>query len=139
MYLALILVICGTILLWLGFFLLFNSRSPFYKYLPWKKKKAVIDTPAGKPGDPQVCPICSMKMLKGDLVKTVAYAASRQNKDRLMHIKGCVSCLEKGLPRKCPVCGKAMALDDYLVSRMFERSSRRNHIHILGCNKCRKG
>ena len=130
----LLLIICGIILLWLGFFLFFGKLSPFYSYLPWNKKKTV----KGKPGNPQVCPVCSTVMYKGDLVKTVAFAPGAKSIDRLVHIKGCYYCLEKGLPRKCPVCQSELSLDDFLVSRMFERSFRRNHIHILGCNKCRK-
>jgi len=128
------MIIIGIVLFWLGHFLFFGEPSPFYPYMPWSKKKAL----KGKPGDPQICPVCSMEMLKGDLVKTEAFPSSPGSLDRLMHIKGCVSCLEKDLPRKCPVCGEKMSLSDYLISRLFERRDVKNHVHILGCNKCRK-
>ena len=120
------MVITGILLLWLGSFLFFGSISPLYSYLPWNKKKVL----KGKPGAPQVCPICGMKLLKRDLIKTVAFAPGANNTDRLMHIKGCMGCLQNGLPRKCPVCGAAMSLDDYLISRMFERRFAKNHVHI---------
>ena len=130
----LFMVIGGIILIWFGHFLLFGPPSPFYPLLPWNKKKP----PKGKPGDPMICPVCSMQMLKGDLVKTEAFPSSPGSLDRLMHIKGCISCLQKDLPRKCPVCGEKMSLDDYLISRLFERRNVKNHVHILGCSKCRK-
>jgi hypothetical protein len=129
-----ILIIGGILLFWLGYFLFLGPPSPFYPFLPWSKKKRHN----GKPGDPQICPVCSMEMLKGDLIKTTAYPNSNGGIDRLMYIKGCYSCLENDLPRKCPICGAKLSLDDFLVSRMFERSFQKNHVHILGCNKCRK-
>jgi len=131
---TLIFVICGLLFIWLGYFLFFGPPSPLYPYLPWSKKKVF----KGKPGDPGICPICSMEMLKGELVKTVAFPSSAGSVDRLMHIKGCYSCLENNLPRRCPICGGKMSLDDYLISRMFERTYQKNHVHILGCNHCRK-
>jgi len=130
----LIYIIIGVVLFWFGYNLFFGHRSPFYPYLPWNKKRIIMN----KPGDPQTCPVCTMKMVKGDLVKTIAYAGSSQSKDRIVHIKGCVSCLEKNLPRRCPICRAKLSVSDYLISRMFERNYQKNHIHILGCNKCRK-
>ena len=131
-----IFIIIGIVLLWFGYYLFFGPLSPIYPYLPWNKKKVII----GKPGDPQVCPVCRMKMLKGELVKTIAYAPGSQSIDRIVHIKGCTSCLDlgKNLPRRCPICEAKLSVDDYLISRMFERRYQKNHIHILGCNKCRK-
>lgn len=132
---ALLLIICGIILLFIGHWLFFGPMSPIYPYLPWSKKPSITK---GKPGDPQVCPVCSMRMLRGELVKTIAFATGIRSRDRIVHIKGCYSCLEKNLPRRCPVCRAKLTLNDFLVSRMFERSNRKNHIHVLGCNKCRK-
>ena len=131
----LIFVIIGILLLWFGHFLFFGPMSPIYPYLPWSKKRPLSQ---GKPGDPQICPVCSSVMLKGDLVKTVAFPSGKFKSDRLMHIKGCYNCLEKDLPRKCPVCNLKMSPNDYLIARMFERANRKNHVHVLGCNKCRK-
>jgi len=135
----LLLIIVGILLLWFGHFMFFGKMSPLYPYLPWSKKKEIKK---GQPGDPQICPICTMVMLKGELVKTVAFPSAGSSgefqSDRLMHIKGCYNCLEKELPRKCPVCKTKLSLDDYLIARMFERKNRKNHIHVLGCNKCRK-
>ena len=125
-------VICGIILLWFGYNLFFGRLSPFHLSLFLKKRENL----RGKPGDPQVCPICSIKLIKGDLVKSFAFP-SGGGTDRLLYIRGCFSCLEHDTPRRCPICKKSMTIDDYLISRMFERPHRRNHVHVLGCNHCR--
>jgi len=128
----LMMVIVGIILLWIGYCIFFGKLSPFYPFFFWKKRENL----RGKPGDPQVCPICSIKLFRGDLVKSYAFP-SNGSKDRIMYIKGCFSCLENDVPRRCPICKKSMTTEDYLISRLFERPNRKNHIHILGCNHCR--
>ncbi|MCL2758691.1 MAG: hypothetical protein FWD22_00545 [Treponema sp.] len=130
----LLLTICGIILVWIGSFLFFGPVSPIYPFLPWSKKNKKFK---GRPGDAKVCPVCSIIMVKGDLVKTIAFP-SAGSIDRLMYIKGCYSCIENDLPRKCPICGAKMSLDDFLVARFFERPYEKNHVHVLGCNQCKK-
>ena len=127
-------VICGIIFLWLGHFLFFGPPSPLYPYMPWGKKNDKDE----KQGSFQTCPICCKRMLRGELVKTTAFATGALGKDYIVHIKGCLGCLESGLPRRCPICKIKLSLDDYLISRMFERNFKKNHIHVLGCNHCRK-
>jgi len=127
-------IVFGIVLLWFGYYLFLGPMSPNYPHLPWRKKPSF----KGKPGEPQVCPVCSIKMLRGELVKTVAFATGVRSSDRIVYIKGCHSCLKNGLPRRCPICKTKLSLDDYLVSRMFDRPDRKNHIHVLGCNQCKK-
>jgi hypothetical protein len=130
-----LMIICGIILLWFGSFLFFGPPSPFYPSLPWSKKRKF----RGNPGDAKVCPVCSILMPKGDLLKTVVFPPKNPDSiDRIMHIKGCYSCLYKGVPRRCPICKTKMTVDDFLVARMFERPFSKNHVHVLGCNHCRK-
>jgi len=86
----------------------------------------------------QACPICSSKLKKGDLVKTLAFPSITGGKDRLMHVRGCAYCINGGKQRNCPVCGASLSLEDILVARIFERPNRRAHVHIIGCNKCRR-
>jgi len=132
------LVVAAIILLWLGYSLFLGPLSPFHSgWLPWKNRKK-NENNKGEPGDPQVCPLCSVKLYRGELVKSMAFPSITGGKDRLMYIRGCFSCLENNLPRKCPVCGNALNISDYLISRMFERPNNRNHVHVLGCNQCRK-
>jgi len=88
--------------------------------------------------DFQACPICSTKLIKGELVKTLAFPSITGGKDRLMHVRGCAHCINGELERTCPVCGAALDINDILVARIFERPHRRAHVHITGCNKCRR-
>ena len=88
--------------------------------------------------DFQACPICSTKLIKGELVKTLAFPSITGGNDRLMHVRGCSHCINGALERKCPVCGTALGINDILVARIFERANRRAHVHITGCNKCRR-
>jgi len=136
---VLALIVAGIILLWLGYSLFFGPMSPLYnKWNPWKKfENWGKDNKKGTPGEPQVCPICSTKLAKGEQVKTLAFPSLSGGSDRLMYIRGCITCLDRKKARRCPVCEKGLSLEDYLVCRMFERSKSRNHIHVLGCNHCK--
>ena len=132
----LLFIITGVLLLWIGYSLLIGRMSPFYPFgfgwIRWKKpKKGII-------GFPQVCPLCSIKLLKGQRLKSEAFPSANGGIYRLMYIHGCKSCLEAGLPRRCPICGIDLNVKDFLVARMFERSRRKNHVHVLGCNHCKK-
>jgi len=129
----LVFVIAGVALLWFGFtfFLGQWARMRKNQIRNIKPKKETSN-------DPQSCPICSSKLKKGDLVKTLAFPSITGGKDRMMHIKGCAFCINGGMERHCPVCGVSLALDDILVARIFERPNRRAHVHIVGCNKCRR-
>ena len=132
---ALALSITGMVLLWFGYTLFLGPLSPFYPGLfSFQKRKKIM----GEYGDPQVCPICSIKLNRGELVKSLAFPSITGGRDRLMYIRGCYSCLYENLPRRCPVCGDTLGVNDYLISRMFERTNTRNHVHVLGCNCCRK-
>jgi len=134
---VLVLIIIGIILFWFGYSLFFGPRSPFYPgWYPWSKWGKKPDG-KGSPGDPQVCPVCSMRLDKGDLVKSLAFPYASGAKDRLMYIRGCFTCLEKDVPRRCPVCGLELSMEDYLVARIFDRPHNRSHVHVLGCNHCK--
>ncbi|GBU29549.1 hypothetical protein R84B8_03122 [Treponema sp. R8-4-B8] len=132
---VLLLIICGIVLLWFGFYMFFGPPSPFYPSLPWSKKKKF----KGNTGSAKVCPVCSTLLLKGDLIKTVVFPpATESSIDRLMYIKGCYICLNNNVPRRCPVCKAELTVEDFLVARMFKRPFAKNHVHVLGCNRCRK-
>jgi len=129
------LVVFGIILLWFGYSLIFGRLSFIFSK---NKKLKKNDNHKGEPGDPQVCPVCSIRLERGAQVKTIAFPSFSGSKDRMMHIRGCISCLENGVPRRCPVCGIELSLSDFLIARMFDRPNKRSHIHVLGCNHCRK-
>jgi predicted nucleic acid-binding Zn ribbon protein len=131
-------VIIGIFLLWFGYTLFFGHGSTT---LAWgrgygrarrgRRKPREI----GYPGAPRTCPVCSTKLDEGELVKSAAFP-SFNGKERLMHIRGCVYCLNGERDRVCPVCGAHLKPGEVLIARMFERP-RRSHVHVLGCSRCR--
>ncbi|MCL2762941.1 MAG: hypothetical protein FWD36_07040 [Treponema sp.] len=137
----LIFLTIGIVLLWFGYSLFtgqlagmhskWKNQNQRYRLLPTRRVSLT-------PGDPQSCPLCSIKLQKGELVKTHAYPSITGGKDRLMHIKGCIHCIDGEVKRRCPVCHKPLSRTQFLVARIFERSHKRNHVHILGCCKCRR-
>ena len=136
---TLIFVIIGIVLLWFGYSLFFGRLAlSLFGGSDRKRHKHPYNQPGSVPGEPQVCPVCSSRLNKGDLVKSLAFPSVTGGKDRLMYIRGCYYCLFEDLPRRCPVCGINLDDDDYLIARMFERSNRHNHVHVMGCNVCKK-
>jgi hypothetical protein len=127
-------VLIGIFLLWFGYTLFSNQMEKMRLQKGDRSKKPGKKS---RPGDPMVCPICSSKMEKGDLVKTLAFPSITGGRDRLMHIHGCMYCIDGRTERRCPVCGKLISGDDILVARMFHRPFRRPHVHVLGCSLCR--
>ncbi|MCL2411232.1 MAG: hypothetical protein FWC97_06265 [Treponema sp.] len=131
------LTIIGILLLWFGYIIFLGSLSPFnwgwFSWKDWWKREKF----KGVPGEPRTCPVCSMKMIRGELVKSIAFPSLSGGRDRLMYIKGCFICLNENVPRRCPICDSHLSVDDFLVSRMFERIGQKNHVHVLGCNKCK--
>ncbi|HCC38304.1 MAG TPA: hypothetical protein DEQ14_12270, partial [Treponema sp.] len=126
-------VTIGIVLLWFGYNLLIGQFAGIrLGWHQWRKREKSRHRP-GNPGDPQVCPVCSARLNRGEMVKSLAFPSLTGGKDRLMHIRGCVYCISGDRPRKCPVCGEYLSENDVLISRMFERSSRRNHVHVIGC------
>ena len=136
---TLAIVIIGVVLLWFGYSLFFGRLATFPSGGSDRKKhKHPHRRPYGVPGEGQICPVCSSRLNKQDLVKSMAFPSITGGKDRLMYIRGCYYCLYGNLPRLCPVCGINLNDEDYLIARMFERSNRHNHVHVMGCNNCKK-
>jgi hypothetical protein len=103
------------------------------------KEKKEGEEAAGKPKGVKTCPVCSTVLKNGELIETRAYPSLTGGRERLIHIQGCVFCMKKGgRERKCPVCGAVLTPDEKLVARMFENPVKGQHVHILGCFKCRK-
>ena len=136
------LVITGVFLLWFGYTLFFgvgsgagnggNGLSSKYN-----KKKSLK---ASYPGAPQTCPVCSVKLDEGLLVRSMAFPSLNGGKDRFMHIRGCIHCLAGERDRICPVCAHVLTGDEVLICRLFERQHtflQRPHVHVLGCTYCR--
>ena len=129
-------IIIGIALLCFGFSLFMSAFSEARLNMKHRFRKGKRG-PAS-PGDPQTCPICCSRLAKGDLVKTHAYPSVTGGKSRIMHVRGCRFCLSGEYQRRCPVCGASLSDSDFLVARMFDRHRRRAHVHVMGCNHCKK-
>ncbi|MDR1353752.1 MAG: hypothetical protein LBK05_10775 [Treponema sp.] len=139
----LILSIIGVIFIWFGY-------TIFFRFPRGRGKEAYRGNDNygrsrrrdgsrienGSPGDPRVCPVCSAKLNSGERVKSAAFPGV-PGMGRMMHIWGCVYCLDGGRKRICPVCGAVIRVDQILVARMFEKPGR-SHVHVLGCSYCRE-
>ena len=132
------LIIVGVVLLWLGYSLLIGQFAALR--IAWQARfsRKRLDK-FGVPGDPQICPVCSTRLNKGELVSSHAFPSLSGGRDRLMHIQGCYYCLKGKHSRCCPVCGNFLGYNEYLIARMFERPNHRTHVHVLGCSRCKRG
>ena len=91
----------------------------------------------GKP-----CPICQWPLQPNQRVHSVIY---RGESDIIMHIFGCPFCYKEHpkqqydstTSRTCPSCHKPLSDGEYAVARLFEKPGK-NHVHVLGCYKCRR-
>ena len=129
--LTFVLVIIAVALLWFGYTLLMGKlQGNRGKTSNRRLRKISI------PGEPQTCPVCSTKLDEGEVVRSLAFPSLTGGKDRFMHIKGCIYCLNGEFDRICPVCGHTLRDIEVLVCRLFERPHR-SHVHVLGCTYCR--
>jgi hypothetical protein len=128
--------VIGTLLLWFGYTLFIRAGIRVHAGGGSRRRRRRKAPGESYPGAPQTCPVCSAKLDGGELVKSSAFPSLTGGKDRLMHIRGCVYCLNGERDRICPVCGARLGAKDILIARMFERP-RRAHVHVLGCSKCR--
>jgi hypothetical protein len=127
-------VILAVALRWFGYSLFFGSGKKG-QGSGKNGKKNQNDALEGVAGAPRTCPVCSIRLLHGERVKSSAYPAMGKA-DRLMSIAGCPHCLEGERPRVCPVCGAVLNYDENLVARLFDKPGR-SHVHVLGCSRCR--
>ena len=131
---TLLLVVGAAVLLWLGYSVLMGQWMKVRRQMRPRSRKG-----RGKadPWYPKVCPLCKSKLADGELAQTRASSATGM-RDRLMHIQGCVYCVNGDLERRCPVCAVALGAGDKLVARVFDQPFQRTHLHIMGCFLCRK-
>jgi len=136
---VLVFLFIGVILLWFGYTLFFTVGIPAFGGLGRRGSRRRSLKPSGEstPGDPQTCPVCSAKLRYGELVSSSAFPSLNGGKDRFMHIRGCIYCLQGGRDRVCPVCGTILKGSEILICRLFERSGHRSHVHVIGCTRCK--
>jgi hypothetical protein len=87
------------------------------------------------------CPICSTLLRKGQTVHSIVFSEGKRGsaEDSIAHLFGCPYCYPSNSdhPRICPVCGKTVSADGYIIARMFEKPGKK-HVHVLGCTECRR-
>ncbi len=87
------------------------------------------------------CPLCNTPLAHGeDMVSRVFRPMNTP--DQRMNVMGCPHCYphpERGAERRCPVCGKEVLPEGYLIARLFNRSDTKKHVMIMGCTNCMKG
>ncbi len=89
---------------------------------------------------PVKCPVCQSELFVGEQLISKVYRPMKVP-DQLMTIQGCPHCYPKcqpGVARVCPVCHKAVAPDQALTARLFNKAIGKKHVHIIGCSNCHK-
>ena len=87
------------------------------------------------------CPLCSAELVKGENIFSKVYRPMTVP-DQRCTISGCPHCFPKvqnGLKRICPVCKKTVPVNGYLVARLFNKTTGKKHVMIIGCTECLKG
>jgi hypothetical protein len=128
-------IITGLLLLWFGYTIFFRPGKNRRIRLAKKDRPTLNQVPEGTPGAPRTCPVCSALLLHGERVHSSAFPAI-PGQPRIMHISGCIYCLEGERSRVCPVCKAVLEGGEFLIARMFERPGR-SHVHVLGCSRCK--
>lgn len=106
------------------------------KNYPNENKTEILQTLKGKP-----CQICHWPLQKNERVHSIIY---RSENDIIMHIYGCPYCYKEhpktkfniNAIRKCPACKKELLNKEFAIARLFEKPGK-NHVHVLGCYRCR--
>ena len=86
------------------------------------------------------CPVCQSQLYQGENIISKVYRPMNVP-DQLMSVSGCPHCFprcEPGIQRVCPVCHKPIAQDQTLTARLFNKTTAKKHVHILGCSNCHK-
>ncbi len=86
------------------------------------------------------CPLCETPLAKNENMFSKIYRPMN-TPDQRMTVSGCPHCYprpEPGVQRKCPVCGKTVPIDGYLIARLFNRTEGKKHVMITGCTECYK-
>jgi len=105
----------------------------------------------------KICPLCSGMLEQGNSVHSTLFPGKESD---LMHIFGCKYCwsgkrtlISSPVPRKpdkssahqknsrrlrrCPCCHSILPEEGYLMARVFQKPSRRPHVHVYGCTICK--
>ncbi len=83
------------------------------------------------------CPLCNTPLAKTENLTSTIYHPMNVP-DQRMNISGCPHCYPVCPPelhRLCPVCGKTVPADGYLIARLFNKPGKK-HVIVAGCAHC---
>lgn len=86
------------------------------------------------------CPMCNTPLAKGEELTSRIFRPMN-TPDQRMNVMGCPHCYphpQPGVQRHCPVCGKKLLPEAYLIARLFNRSNTKKHVMIMGCTNYMK-
>jgi hypothetical protein len=86
------------------------------------------------------CPLCGSPLASGENLVSRIYRPMTVP-DQRCTIAGCPHCYPvcgSGVKRVCPVCGKTVPADGYLIARLFNKTEGKKHVLITGCTECCK-
>ncbi|MBQ7158003.1 MAG: hypothetical protein IJS09_01065 [Treponema sp.] len=86
------------------------------------------------------CPVCNTPLAKTDNLSSKVFRPM-DTPDQRMIVMGCPHCYptaEPGIKRSCPVCGKTIPTDGYLVARLFNHAHNKKHVIITSCSEEQK-
>lgn len=129
--------------LFLALVLIVFALSLFYRWrmLQPGEKKAAREMRTQKKEDGTFefvrCPVCNSPLAKDENLSSAVYRPMNVP-DQRMTVYGCPHCHpqpEPGVRRSCPVCGKTLAADGYLIARLFNKPGKK-HVIVTGCAHC---
>ncbi len=86
------------------------------------------------------CPVCNTPLAKSDNLSSKVFRPMN-TPDQRMIVMGCPHCYplaQAGIKRACPVCGKPIPPDGYLVARLFNHAHNKKHVIITSCSEEQK-
>lgn len=86
------------------------------------------------------CPVCNTPLSKSDNLSSKVFRPM-DTPDQRMIVMGCPHCYpvpQAGIKRACPVCGKTIPTDGYLVARLFNHAHNKKHVIITSCSEEQK-
>ena len=98
-------------------------------------QKPVADVYPSAPKTRVPCVLCGALLQKGEKLQSREIV---REDDSIIHMYGCPHCRggTASRPRTCPVCKKPVAVEGYLIGRMWVRKNGKKHLHIAGCVRC---
>lgn len=133
-YLVIFLLVAICLALFFFAFHFFIGTPDSYQNEKKRKKSTNSNKPQSR------CVICNSILEGTEKLISKVYPTANGTDQRCI-INGCPHCqpyCDKGVTRHCPVCGKKIPPEGYLIARMFIKSQGKNHVHVIGCTECHK-